>query len=92
MSNKQPGEIEWADDISELLADAAKPTYYRGYTGGAQPIDIAEHLSFNRGAIVKYVARAGKKPGADELDDLLKARQHLNREIDLVIETQGETK
>ena len=36
-------------------------------------------LNFNRGNIIKYVARAGKKK--DELGDLLKAKDYIEREI-----------
>lgn len=38
-------------------------------------------LGFNLGNVLKYVARAGKKGPA--LDDLIKARNYLNRQIDL---------
>lgn len=37
-------------------------------------------LNFNRGNVVKYVFRAGKK--LDELDDLEKAKDYLEREIE----------
>jgi hypothetical protein len=37
-------------------------------------------MNFNRGNIVKYLARAGKKD--NELDDLRKALNYLLREID----------
>tara|TARA_R110002167_G_scaffold87599_3_gene236587 strand:- start:464 stop:766 length:303 start_codon:yes stop_codon:yes gene_type:complete len=37
-------------------------------------------LNFNRGNVVKYVFRAGKK--LDELDDLKKAKDYLEREIE----------
>jgi hypothetical protein len=39
-------------------------------------------LNFCRGNIIKYVARAGKKK--DELQDLLKAQDYLQREINLL--------
>lgn len=39
-------------------------------------------LSFIRGQVVKYVARAGKKDGVSELEDLKKAAWYLNREIE----------
>jgi hypothetical protein len=47
-------------------------------------IDICKdyNLNFNRGNIVKYVIRAGKKD--DELKDLLKAQDYLQREIDFL--------
>ncbi len=39
-------------------------------------------LNFNRGNIIKYVARAGKK--VDELSDLRKALDYINREIETI--------
>ena len=44
-------------------------------------IDIINdfNLSFTRGNILKYIIRAGKKK--DELQDLLKAKDYLEREI-----------
>lgn len=40
------------------------------------------NLNFCRGNIIKYVARAGKKQ--NELQDLLKAKDYLEREIELI--------
>ena len=37
-------------------------------------------LNFNRGNVIKYIARAGKK--TDELSDLRKALDYINREIE----------
>jgi|TARA_R110000824_G_scaffold381839_1_gene574843 hypothetical protein len=47
-------------------------------------IDIINdyQLNFSRGNILKYVIRAGKK--RDELNDLLKAKDYLEREIQLL--------
>lgn len=42
------------------------------------------NLNFCRGNIIKYVARAGKKQ--DELLDLIKAKDYLEREIELLRE------
>lgn len=39
-------------------------------------------LGFVLGNVVKYVARAGKKPGNSKLQDLKKARDYLNKEIE----------
>ena len=49
---------------------------------GYDIIDVCKDysLNFNRGNVMKYVARAGKKQ--DELGDLLKAKDYLEREID----------
>lgn len=58
-----------------------QPSHYTGFTNGTQPIDIAEHLNFNRGNVIKYVARAGEKHSDTELEDLKKAHFYLQREI-----------
>lgn len=61
------------------MTNPIQPSHYQGFTGGAQPIDIAEHVGFNLGNVIKYVARAGKKD--DRLQDLRKAEYYLQREI-----------
>lgn len=61
------------------MSDAVSPKHYQGFSNNAQVIDITENLNFNRGNVVKYVARAGRK--VNELEDLLKAQYYLNREI-----------
>ena len=45
-------------------------------------IDVCKDyaLNFNRGNVIKYVVRAGKKD--DELMDLLKAKDYIEREIE----------
>jgi hypothetical protein len=67
------------------MADQINPNHYRGFSNGAQVIDIVERLNFNRGNAIKYIARAGRKEGADTLTDLEKARWYLQREIDRII-------
>lgn len=61
------------------MTDAINPQHYKGFTGEAEPIDIAEHLGFNLGNVIKYAARAGRKD--DRLQDLHKALYYLQREI-----------
>lgn len=48
-----------------------------------EPIEVITGwgLGFCLGNAVKYVARAGTKPGESKLDDLRKARWYLDREI-----------
>lgn len=57
---------------------------------GYDIIDVCRDyaLNFNRGNIVKYVARAGKKD--NELKDLRKALDYLQREIDFLEHKQKE--
>ena len=49
-----------------------------------EPIEILEHLNFNRGAACKYIIRAGRKSKETEIEDLEKARWHIQREIERV--------
>lgn len=59
-----------------------RPSHYtEGWSKGSEVIDITENLNFNRGNAVKYIARAGRKDAATELEDLHKAQWYLNREI-----------
>lgn len=62
------------------MSDPINPGHYN--FGNVQPVDIAEHLSFNLGNVVKYVSRAGRK--GDALEDLTKARWYLDREIERI--------
>ena len=57
------------------------PSHYTGFSHGAEVIDITENLNYNRGNAIKYLARAGRKDSASELEDLMKARWYVNREI-----------
>jgi len=65
-----------ADDIIE------HPTHYT--FGTIEVIDVIEdwNLGFHAGNVIKYVARAGKKDGADPLVDLRKAQWYLKRLIE----------
>lgn len=61
----------------------AHPSHYT--KGKIEVIDFIEHMDFSRGSIVKYVARAGHKPGGSELEDLKKAQWLLDREIERIV-------
>lgn len=57
------------------------------YGGGDNPYEarkviFAWRLGFNLGNVVKYVCRAGKKDPATMIEDLKKARQYLDFEIE----------
>lgn len=58
------------------------PDHYGGDTT-YEAIKVIEAwgLGFHGGNVVKYLARAGKKNGADLVDDLEKARWYLDRLI-----------
>lgn len=59
------------------------PEHYRA--GGAyetRKVIEAWGLNYYLGNVVKYISRHGRKPGARVLEDLAKARQYLEFEID----------
>lgn len=57
------------------------PDYYNA--GGIETADFidAHGLNFNKGNVIKYVVRAGKKQGENAVTALLKAQWYLSREI-----------
>lgn len=55
------------------------PKHYTDHPTGVECIDIVEHMTFNRGAAIKYIWRAGKKH--DAIEDLKKAKWFVEREI-----------
>ena len=56
-----------------------KPDHYQAGPGDVIDFCQRHSLNFGRGNIVKYITRAGKK--GDEMTDLLKALEYLDREI-----------
>jgi hypothetical protein len=62
------------------MSDPISPDHYQ--FDGIQVIDLTEQMNFNRGNVIKYVARAGKKNPKKEIEDLLKARFYLQRELE----------
>ncbi|MFI9202613.1 DUF3310 domain-containing protein [Streptomyces sp. NPDC053048] len=79
------GEDELEPDASLTVGDSvSQPSHYTWLPNGVEVIDLTEHLNFNRGNAVKYIARAGKKDPSAELEDLRKARWYVNREIERI--------
>ena len=66
-------------DCHKGMADPINPSHYHG----DYVMRIIEdfELDFLRGTIVKYLLRAGNKPGDSDLQDLKKAAWYLNRKI-----------
>lgn len=56
------------------------PQHYEAAGYLVQPIDVTEGLPFCLGNAVKYLARAGKKDGSPELEDLKKALWYIRRQ------------
>lgn len=59
------------------------PQHYGGEADPYEVIKVIEAwgMGFCDGNVVKYMRRAGEKPGTDELEDLEKARWYLSRYI-----------
>lgn len=59
------------------------PNYYGGEDNPYEAIKVirAWDVGFNLGNTLKYICRAGRKEGADILEDLKKARWYLDDEI-----------
>lgn len=83
------GELSDCDvkDEGELVEDENEkkrpgPDYYRSLD--PEPIDVIKgwKLDFCLGNVVKYVARAGKKPGESRDKDLHKAMSYLRMELE----------
>lgn len=55
------------------------PNHYKA--GGIEAIDVIEAfgLDFNLGNALKYLLRAGRKPGVDAAEDLRKCAWYVNR-------------
>lgn len=64
------------------------PSHYCG--SKYEPKDVIRdwELNFNLGSAVKYIKRHGKKPGNTALQDLKKAREFLNFEIEYLEEKE----
>lgn len=65
-----------------------KRSYY-AFPNGVEAEDICRYLSFNLGNVVKYVCRAGRKDPAKKIEDLEKAKDYLENEIERAKEELG---
>ena len=67
------------------MSNIDHPSHYN--TGSIEVIDAIEswQLNFSRGNAIKYIARAGRKDGETEIDDLRKAKWYIQREIERLL-------
>ena len=81
-------EWEWTIDAYKEHVKKDKPMRSSAihYDNGKDydVIDIIQdfNLGFNKGNVIKYLCRAGRKD--DELQDLYKAKDYIEREIEFV--------
>ena len=61
------------------------PSHYGGESDPYEAIKVIDAwgLDFALGNAVKYICRAGRKPGSDRVEDLEKARWYIEHEIAL---------
>lgn len=56
------------------------PTHYNLHPAGIECIDVIEWMPHNIGAAIKYLWRAGLKPGAEAEEDIKKALWYIERQ------------
>ena len=84
-NEKQVKEFEeQMEKVGKMFCNPIKPTHYQA--GEFDVIDFCfkYNLDFASGNVVKYIVRAGKKDKNKELEDLLKAKEYLERKIERV--------
>lgn len=64
------------------------PSHYTAYP--VEVIQLTAWMNFCRGNAVKYIARAGLKDPAKEIEDLKKAAWYINYEIDRLEELKAQ--
>ena len=73
-----------AVEPQEQIYDMISPSHYKDL--GISPLEYIEankHLTWSLSNAIKYISRAGLKPGNSRLQDLEKAQWYLNHEIEL---------
>ena len=70
------------EECARRIDEIAYPAHYT--MGAIEPKDFIreQKLNFNRGNVIKYVVRAGRKDKSKEIEDLKKAAQYLHFEIE----------
>ena len=64
-----------------MTDEVDRPAHYQ-VAPGVEVIHLTRHMDFLTGNVIKYVARAGKKPGNSKLQDLKKAQVYLRMLIE----------
>lgn len=65
------------------------PSHYTSHPSGVECITIAKHENFCIGNALKYLWRAGRKDPNKTIEDLKKAMQYIQYEIDRITEEQS---
>jgi len=83
MSNKG-GCIVNLDEEKKTINEFIENNYYGDKESAYEAIKIINNLNlnFNRGNVLKYILRAGKKNEDKEIEDLIKAKNYIDYEIE----------
>ncbi len=76
----RPGETLCDEHKAEAYEHVNHPKHYNDHPSGIECIDVIEHMPFNIGTAMKYLWRAGLKPGQDSDQDLKKALWYIERQ------------
>jgi hypothetical protein len=60
------------------------PNHYTNQVPNIECIQVTQYFNFNRGNAIKYIWRAGVKDKEKEIEDLKKAIQYLEFEIERI--------
>lgn len=89
---RQGDDVVIVSPTGERRETINHPRHYGGdVTYEAIKVIEAWQLDFSLGNAVKYISRAGKKPGSSKLEDLKKAKWYLERAIKNAEHEQAES-
>ena len=72
------------------MSNVEYPQHYNSHPSGIECIEIARHMDFNLGNVLKYIWRHGQKKRDNEgvlekaIEDLEKAAWYLNDKIEML--------
>lgn len=83
-NKKEKIVIEVPDDKNSHYDSVVHPKHYVSLPNGVECWDVTQFMTANIAQAMKYQWRAGLKPGQDTVQDLKKAIQFIQHEIDLL--------
>jgi len=84
---ERSGEQEVSQDSPSITNKKLTPPYYHGKYKGIEAFDVCMDFardSYNIGVAIAYLLRAGKKPNNPMVNDLLKAIDHIEKELEYI--------
>ena len=93
MNTQADGKVLSVKPSSIISIEEKKYSGYYASEDGSMDAEVVINkfnLNFNRGNVIKYCIRAGKKDPSREIEDLEKAKRYIEIEISRLLELQGE--